>query len=318
MSAPQDEGRESVLVALLGQGVGPSLTPAMHEREADRHGLRYVYKVVDLDGDRVGADHLRRLLDAAVELGFDGLNVTHPIKHTMMPLVDQLGPEVERIGALNTVLVRDGRTVARNTDVTGFSRAFRDGLPDADLTDVVLLGAGGAGTAVAHALSALGATRLRVVDPDRGRAQDLAISLAAADSETTVETFGPTALGRVLADASGVVNATPLGMAHHPGTPVPGELLTPQLWVADIVYRPLTTELLRTARARGCPTLSGAGMAVHQAADTFELLTGRTAHREEMFRDFDAMVSAETAASHDPGVDHPTHRSRDTSGERTQ
>jgi len=316
VSARDASRRESVLVALLGQGVGPSLTPPLHEREADRHRLRYLYKIVDLDDSGVAADHLAHLLDAAVELGFDGLNVTHPIKHTMMPLVDELGPEVERIGALNTVLVRDGRTVARNTDVTGFSRAFREGLPDADLDDVVLLGAGGAGTAVAHALSDLGAVRLHVVDPDLARADDLRTSLA--ESALDVRTSDPSGLEALLARASGIVNATPLGMAHHPGTPVPGELLTSRLWVADIVYRPLTTELLRTARARGCPTLSGAGMAVHQAADTFELLTGRTAHREEMFRDFDEMVSAETGSSHDTDVDHPIHRSRDTSGERNQ
>ncbi|MBW9205876.1 shikimate dehydrogenase [Mumia sp. zg.B17] len=303
------DGRESVLVALLGQGVGPSLTPPMHEREADRHGLRYVYKVVDLDDRQVGADHLRQLLDAAVELGFDGLNVTHPIKHTMMPLVDELGPEVERIGALNTVLVRDGRTVAHNTDLTGFTRAFREGLPDADLTDVVLLGAGGAGTAVAHALSDLGAITLHVVDPDLARADGLRASLTAAGSGLDVRTSDPGALESVLTTTSGVVNATPVGMAHHPGSPVPDTLLTPRLWVADIVYRPLTTELLRTARARGCPTLSGAGMAVNQAADTFELLTGRPAHREEMFRDFDEMVSSEVA-------DTPVPPSRETSGER--
>ncbi|MGH1565426.1 shikimate dehydrogenase [Mumia sp. DW29H23] len=306
----------SVLVGLLGQGVKPSLTPEMHEREAQRHGLRYVYKTVDLDGDRLGVDHLQGLLSAAVELGFDGLNVTHPIKRTMLSLVDERAPEVERIGALNTVLVRDGVTRAHNTDVSGFGRAFREGLPGADLGTVVLLGAGGAGTAVADALVDLGAGRLHLVDPDRGRAEALRDSLARTAPDVRVTVGGPDGLGDALADASGLVNATPIGMAHHPGTPVPEHLLDPRRWVADIVYRPLVTELLRTARAHGCPTLSGAGMAVHQAADTFELLTGRTAHREEMFRDFDEMVSAETGSSHDTDTTPTTHRSRESSGER--
>ncbi|MFD1826994.1 MULTISPECIES: shikimate dehydrogenase [Mumia] len=312
------DSRGSVLAGLLGQGVKPSLTPPMHEREADRHGLRYVYKVVDLDDTQVDADHVRDLLAAAVELGFDGLNVTHPIKRTLLPYVDELASEVVRIGALNTILIRDGVTTAHNTDVTGFTRAFHEGLPGADLDDVVLLGAGGAGTAVAHALADLGATRLHVVDPDQTRAESLRASVSGTGATPNVRTHAPSALATVLAGASGLVNASPVGMAQHPGSPVPDELLAPQLWVADIVYRPLMTELLRTARARGCPTLSGAGMAVHQAADTFELLTGRTAHREEMFRDFDEMVSAETAPPQDADVDHPTHRSRETSGERNQ
>ncbi|KAA1418304.1 shikimate dehydrogenase [Mumia zhuanghuii] len=315
MSAPRGTDR-SVLVGLLGHGVKPSLTPEMHEREAQRHGLRYVYKTVDLEGDRLSVDHLRGLLAAAVELGFDGLNITHPIKRTMLPLVDERSAEVERIGALNTVLVRDGVTRAYNTDVTGFARAFREGLPGADLGAVVLLGAGGAGTAVADALVDLGAGRLHLVDPDRARAEALRDTLARTAPEVEVAVDGPEALADALTDASGLVNATPVGMAHHPGTPVPDDLLTPQRWVADIVYRPLVTELLRTARAHGCPTLSGAGMAVHQAADTFELLTGRTAHREEMFRDFDELVSAETDSSTDADVASTTHRSRESSGER--
>jgi len=146
---------QRALTALLGQGVKPSLTPELHEREAARHGLRYVYKVVELDDGQLAVDELRRLLNAAVQLGFDALNVTHPIKQAMVALVDDVTPVVEAIGALNTVLVE-------------------------------------------------------------------------------------------------------------------------------------------AATARGCRVLSGAGMAVHQAADTFELITGRPAHRDAMFHDFDEMVALET------------------------
>ena len=158
--------RRSILAGLLGRGVGPSLTPELHEREAVRQGLRYVYKTVDLDDGQLDPDHLRELLGSAVELGFDGLNVTHPIKQAMVPLVDQVSPEVAAIGALNTIVVSDGRTFGHNSDVTGFTAAFRDGLPDVDLGEVLLLGAGGAGTAVAHALAALGVRRLLIADPD--------------------------------------------------------------------------------------------------------------------------------------------------------
>lgn len=303
--------RRSFLAGLLGQGIGPSLTPELHEREAARQGLRYVYTSVDLGDDRIGRDHLVGLLAAAVELGFDGLNVTHPVKQTMVPLVDRVTPEVEAIGALNTVLVgADGGTVGHNTDVTGFGRAFADDLADVTRDEVVLLGAGGAGTAVAHALVAQGVRRLVVVDPDAARAAGLVESVRRAAPEVVV-TAAPTDLAPALARADGLVNATPVGMAAHPGTPVPVDLLRPDLWVADIVYRPLHTELLRAAADRGCRTLTGAGMAVHQAADAFELITGRPADRAAMFRDFDQLVEAE--AQH---AQEPSPSSREHPGER--
>jgi shikimate dehydrogenase len=286
-------GRRSLLTGLLGSGVGPSLTPEMHEREGGRHGLRYVYKVVELTGDAVRPDYLRQLLAAAVHLGFDGLNVTHPVKQVMVPLVDRLAPEAERIGALNTVLIHDGVTVGHNTDVTGFAHAVREDLRGAPLDHVVLLGAGGAGAAVAHALVGLGAGRIDVVDPELPRARDLAASVAGGSTGVHVTGVSPDDVPPLLAAASGLVNATPVGMTGHPGTPVPPDLLRADLWVADIVYRPLVTELQRAARARGCRVMSGAGMAVHQAADTFELVTGLPADRPAMFADFDDLVARE-------------------------
>jgi shikimate dehydrogenase len=285
----------SYLSGLLGQGVRPSLTPELHEREAQRHWLRYVYKTVDLAERRTAPEQLRELLHYAIELGFDGLNVTHPVKQAMVPLVDRVSSEVEAIGALNTVVIRDGGTAGHNTDVTGFGTAFRAGLPDASLESVVLLGAGGAGTAVGHALAGLGARHLVVHDPDASRAERLVASVRRLDKALMVEVVTQSGLAGAVTTASGVVNATPVGMAAHPGTPLPPDLLTPSLWVADIVYRPLLTELLSEATARGCRTLNGAGMAVHQAADAFELFTGRPAHRDAMLRDFDQMVAAEVA-----------------------
>jgi len=284
-------GRRSLLSGLLGQGVGPSLTPELHEREGGRQGLRYVYKVVELTGDAVRPDYLRRLLAAAVHLGFDGLNVTHPVKQVMVPLVDRLAPDAERIGAINTVLIRDGATVGHNTDVTGFAHALREGLPGADLGHVVLLGAGGAGAAVAHALAGRGAARIDVVDPDRPRAESLAAAVGSGRARVTAA--APDDVAALARTASGLVNATPVGMTAHPGTPCPPEVLHDRLWVADIVYRPLRTRFLDAARDRGCRVMSGAGMAVHQAADTFELITGLTPDRPAMFRDFDDLVERE-------------------------
>ena len=291
-----DPRRRSFLAGLLGQGIGPSLSPELHEREGARQGLRYTYKTVDLPDGRLDREHLRALLAHAVELGFDGLNVTHPVKQVMASLVDELAPEAAVIGAINTIVVADGGTRGHNTDVTGFAAAVAEGLAGAALDRVVLLGAGGAGTAVAHALAGSGLSTLWVVDTDPARAAQLVGSVRHRwDVELVTST--PDELPRLTSTASGLVNATPMGMAAHPGSPVDPELLGDGLWVADIVYRPLLTELVREASARGCRVLTGAGMAVNQAADSFELITGRSADRAAMFRDFDELVADEVGSA---------------------
>ncbi|WP_346623541.1 shikimate dehydrogenase [Blastococcus montanus] len=291
--------RRSLLAGLFGQGIGPSLSPEMHEREGARQGLRYTYKRVELRDDQLTEGTLRGLLEHAVTLGFDGLNVTHPVKQAMAPLVDELSPEAAAIGAINTVVVEEGRTRGHNTDVTGFAAALRDQLSGAPLERVVLLGAGGAGAAVAHALTGAGAAELVVVDHDASRARELvgALTRVAGDG---ARIGSPDELPRLLGDAQGLVNATPVGMAAHPGIPMPAELLREELWVADIVYRPLLTDLVRAATDRGCRVMTGAGMAVGQAADSFELFTGRTADRAAMSTDFDALVAAELTTDHRP------------------
>lgn len=294
MSAPE---RRSVLVGLLGRGIGPSLSPEMHEREAVRHGLRYVYKLIDLRPDELGVDRLRSLLEHAVRLGFDGLNVTHPVKQTMVSLVDDVSPDVEAIGALNTIVIRDGRTVGHNTDTTGFEAAFRDGLGDVARGHVVLLGAGGAGTAVAHALARLGVGRITVVDPDAVHGQRAVASLARLEGGPVVEQATPQQVADAVRNADGLVNASPVGMAAHPGLPVAAEVLRPDLWVADIVYRPLVTDLVRTGRQIGCQVLDGSGMAVHQAVAAYELFSGRRADPGAMARDLAELVSAEVDQS---------------------
>lgn len=272
----------SYLTGLIGSGIGPSLSPALHEGEADRHGVRLVYRSLDLDALGARPEDVGDLVHAARLLGFDGLNITHPCKQLVIEHLDELAHEAAELGAVNTVVFRDGRAVGHNTDVTGFAQSFASGLPDAPTGDVVQLGAGGAGAAVAHALLTLGADRLTLLDADPTR--------AAALADTLGTRFGPgratsAPLGEAadrLASADGLVHATPTGMAAHPGLPLPAALLRPDLWVADIVYRPLDTELLQAARATGCRTLDGGGMAVFQAADAFRLFTGLEPHTELM------------------------------------
>ncbi|WP_020135569.1 shikimate dehydrogenase [Streptomyces sp. 351MFTsu5.1] len=287
--------KDSFLVGLIGAGVGPSLSPALHEREADRQGLRYLYRLIDIDALGVPPEAVGDLVRAARDLGFDGLNITHPCKQLVIGHLDALAPQAEALGAVNTVVFEDGRATGHNTDVTGFAASFARGLPDVPLERVVQLGAGGAGAAVAHAALTLGAERVTVVDALADRAAALADALNRHFGEGRAAAAGPERLPALLAGADGVVHATPTGMAAHPGLPFPADLLRPQLWVAEVVYRPLETELLRTARALGCATLDGGGMAVFQAADAFRLFTGREPDSARMLADI-AELAGEVAA----------------------
>lgn len=277
--------QESYLVGLIGSGIGPSLSPALHEREADRQGLRYVYRLIDIDTLGAGPEAVGDLVRAARDLGFDGLNVTYPCKRLVIEHLDALSPEAEALGAINTVVFEYGRAIGHNTDITGFAASFARGLPDVPLERVVQLGAGGAGAAVAHAMLTFGAQHVSVVDAMPDRSADLAASLNRHFGPGRAVAAAPDDLPRLLAGADGVVHATPIGMAAYPGLPFPAELLHPRLWVAEVVYRPLETELLRTARAVGCAVLDGGGMAVFQAADAFRLFTGREPDAARMLAD---------------------------------
>ena len=286
----------SFLVGLVGTGIGPSLTPALHEREADALGIRYLYRRLDLDELRLPASAVGGLLAAARLARYDGLNVTHPCKQLILAHLDELSPDAEALGAVNTVVLRGGRAIGHNTDWSGFARAFDRGLHDATLDRVVLLGAGGAGAAVAHALLTLGAARLTVLDVDPRRARKLAAALCERFGTGRASGDDLSQLPMHVAAADGLVHATPTGMAAHPGLPIPAQLLRADLWVADIVYRPLETALVRAARAAGCRVLDGGGMAVFQAVDAFRLFTGVEPDADRMIAHFADLVAA-------PGTD---------------
>ena len=260
------------LVGLIGSGIQRSLTPAMHEEEARRHGLRLHYQLIDLDATGSTAAALPTLVSAARMMGFAGLNITYPCKQAVLPLLDELSEEARVMGAVNTVVNRSGRLVGHNTDGSGWRWGFQRALPGADLNRVVLLGAGGAGSAIAHAVLRLQARQLTLVDTDSTRAASLAESLNAHYGPGRVHATRDVA--EALRDATGLIHATPTGMAKLPGLPLPPALLRPDLWVSEIVYFPIETALLKAARARGCRTADGGTMAVGQAVGAFELITG--------------------------------------------
>lgn len=278
----------SVLVGLIGAGIGGSLSPAMHEQEGRLLGMNYVYRRIDLDALGLGVADLPELLRAAERMGFNGLNITYPCKQAVIPLLDELSDDARALGAVNTVLFRDGRRIGHNTDWSGFARAFQRGLPGASLDRVVQLGAGGAGAAVAHAALVLGARSLSLFDVDAARAAALAEQLQARFPAARVEAGED--LAEAVKSATGLIHATPTGMAKLPGLPLPAEYLHAGLWVADVVYFPIRTALIETAAARGCRVLTGGGMAVYQAVDAMRLFADREPDDERMYAHLHALI----------------------------
>lgn len=277
------------LVGLIGAGIQRSLTPALHEAEARHQGLHLHYQLIDLDRGTGGGDQLPSLVSAARVMGFDGLNITYPCKQAVIPLLDALSEEARAMGAVNTVVCRDGQLFGHNTDGSGWRWGFERTLPDAALDRVVLLGAGGAGSAIAHALLRMGTQELVLVDTDAARGEVLARTLSAQypHAGRVVATPDP---APAIRGADGLVHATPTGMDKLPGLPLAASLLHPRLWVAEIVYFPLETALLQAARARGCRVVDGGTMAVGQAVGAFRHFTGLEPDAERMSAHFRSLI----------------------------
>jgi shikimate dehydrogenase len=246
----------------------------MHEREAAAHGWTCRYELLDLDLLSGGADALPSLIDAAERDGFAGLNITHPCKEAALQYVSDLSDDARRVGAVNTIVFTGGTRVGANTDWWGFRESFTRGLAGACVSRVVQLGAGGAGAATAYAALQMGVMRLDVVDVSGGRAESLAARMNSLFPGRVITGADP---ATALANADGLIHATPTGMSSHPGLPLAVDLIEQRLWIAEVVYFPLETELLQVARKRGCRTLDGSGMAVWQAVEAFRLFTGAAA-----------------------------------------
>ncbi|MBV9820399.1 MAG: shikimate dehydrogenase [Solirubrobacterales bacterium] len=283
----------AITVGLIGADIGPSLSPALHEHEAHRLGIPYAYERIDVAELGVGEGRVGELVRAARRLGFRGLNVTHPCKRAVTADLTDLSGDAIKLGAVNTIVFTDGRAIGHNTDWPGFERSFERGLPDVARRRAVLIGAGGAGAAVAHAALSLGIEHLSVHDRRPQAARDLVAALQRSFGGDRATVCEDVADGCRRAD--GLIHATPTGMVTHPGLPVDAAVLREDLWVAEIVYRPLETELLRSARRAGCRTLDGGGMAVIQAALSFELFTGVSPDLDRMLAHFAALSAPEAS-----------------------
>src|SRR4051794_16331029 len=281
---------KKLLTGLIGAPIAHSASPAMHESAAEALGLRGHYQLIEVAG--ADAAGLRMMLEGVRRLGFAGVNVTFPYKEAVVPLLDELAPGAAAMGAVNTVVAKDGRLTGHNTDTTGFARAVAPLLAPSG-NAVAVIGAGGVGKAIAFALASRKVSDIRIFDTEKARAETLVSLLAPRGGARLAASVEDALQG-----ATGLVNGTPVGMLPNRGMPVPATLLHDKLWVADAVYSPLITPLLAAAQERGARIMTGRELAIYQAADAFELFTGLAPSTDAMGEAFDEVMAARSSAYH--------------------
>jgi len=268
------------LVVLLGNPLGHSISPAMHNQVFEKLGLDYCYMPVE-----VSPENLSTVFAGLTRMNVAGFNVTIPHKVAIMAHLDELDPVAATIGAVNTICIRDGRTTGYNTDGEGFIRLLEEEAK-VSVRDkrIFILGGGGAVRAIAMTLAFRGAAKIFICNRTMNKAQDLASEINTKIrpcAETVEQVFDRQA--EALAKSDILVNGTSIGMHPHADElPIAEELLARHLVVADIVYNPLMTRLLKTAAAKGCPIVRGLGMLIYQGAAAFKLWTGLDPLIEEM------------------------------------
>ncbi len=277
-----------VIVGLIGRGIQMSRTPAMHEAEGQAQNLRLIYNLIDVDLLPDSNISFEKILQSLEIAGYSGLNVTYPFKKEAMAFLDTVSDAAKAVNAVNTIILKNGKRSGYNTDYMGFRESFSRNMRGANLDCTLMIGAGGAGGAVATALLDLGVKKLILVDTNRASAEDLMLRLQ-SHSNADIQIYAN--VDEAIKEATGIVNATPIGMTKLPGCPIQKSLLTAKQWVADIVYFPLETELLKAAKTAGCKILPGTDMAIFQAVHAFELFTGRVANSERMRTTFRNLVS---------------------------
>lgn len=256
------------MVGLLGHPVQHSQSPAMHNKAFAHMELNFAYAAFD-----VSPELLPEAVAGIRGLALRGVNVTIPHKVAIMPLLDEIDPLAKRIGAVNTVVNDNGKLIGYNTDGLGYVRSLVEetGIRLADQT-VTLIGAGGAARAVAFTLAEEQVKEIRIINRSREKAAQLAEHLRPLVPTKAIDPHDAMA---AIADSTLLINTTSIGMYPHvEEMPVPAQWLQPGLTVSDLIYNPLETKLLQTARNLGAKSHSGVGMFINQGALAFELWTG--------------------------------------------
>ncbi len=266
---------KTIVCGLIGDPVEHTMSPVMHNAAFRELGIDYRYLAF-----RVRKEELGKAIDGMRALNIRGLNVTIPHKVAVLRFLDKLDPLAEKIGAVNTIINDNGILTGDNTDASGWLQTLLAQEIDPQHKNVVILGAGGASRAISFVLADRGA-RLSILN--RLQELDWAIELASRISQTFGQKVSALELtrdnlSRTLPEADILVNATSVGMSPDSDqTPVPGDLLRPNLIVSDIVYNPLKTRLRKEAETAGAVTISGLDMLVSQGALAFEKWTDRKA-----------------------------------------
>lgn len=281
------ENAVSLLAGLVGKGLGESFAPEIHMLEGESLDIRYVFRRIDLSLTGKENEDLPAVLEGAKTCGFNGLVITHPCKQAVIPHLNGISETAAILNAVNTVVFKYDGAYGHNTDWLGFLTAFRAGLGDLPSDHVVILGCGGAGAAMAFAMLKHGTSRLTLHDTESSRADELAARMSTHFPDQTVEAAD--AIDRFVAQADGIINATPIGMTHYPGTPVDLNLMRSDLWALDLNYFPEETELLEAARKAGARTMNGRHMSASQVAEQMRLFGGVIADPERILRFSDAL-----------------------------
>lgn len=265
------------LTGIIGYPISHTLSPLMHNKAFSLLGLDYVYVVFP-----VLPTDLAQVVLALPALKIRGVNITIPYKQDVLAHLDEITPEAKRIGAVNTILVENGRTIGYNTDGKGFIKSLvEEGFNPAG-KKILLLGAGGACRSVALSLAWAGADKISVAARSVTKAEAM-LNEASLEVETHCYAL-PDIQPKVLEEADLIVNTTPLGMAPHldqmPAISL--DYLHPEQWVCDLIYNPPETLFLKQAKLKGCKTINGIGMLVHQGAEAFTIWTSHSAPVEEM------------------------------------
>jgi len=259
---------------ILGHPVSHTLSPIMHNAAFQALGLDCCYLSFDVE-----PRDLRKGIQGLAALGIKGFNLTIPHKETVIKLLDEVTPEAARIGAVNTVMVRQNRLIGHNTDGLGFVNAFRE---ETGVSlrgkGVLLLGAGGAARAVAFQLAKEGIANLLIINRTLSNARALVRDFGKKFTSVnwSANAFSPKVWDRIpLERVDVVINATSVGMQPNDPLMIPRSLLKERLVVCDLIYRPTKTRLLSAAEAAGAKAINGLGMLVHQGALAFELWTNK-------------------------------------------
>ncbi len=270
------------IVGLFGYPVHHTFSPAMHNACFEALKMDFVYLPFE-----VRPDDLKEAVGALAPLGITGVNVTIPHKEKVIPFLDEISPEAELIGSVNTIEVRGRRLKGHNTDAFGFETSLRQGLGvELQSRKIFVMGAGGASRAVCFQAALSGAQELVIADVEEDRSESLCASVAKAFPECRVRTC-PVREKEIVEALIGkdlFVNATPIGMKPDDPALIQVEWISPSTHVFDVIYNPEETRLLREAGEKGHKTLNGIGMLLHQGARAFEIFTGQKPPVEVMLK----------------------------------